>query len=267
MHRRLILLCAAALLAQPAPAQTPADSARATATRSVRAARVAGSIEIDGRLDEAAWVAAEAAANFTQSYPNAGAPPTERTEARVLYSDDAIYVGVRMFDSRPDSIAAQLARRDASGIYSDWVHVALDSYHDRRTGFRFSVNPRNVQKDVYHSNDTGEDLNWDAVWQSATRVDSAGWTAEFRIPLSQIRFTGPEPAGGRVWGLQVQRDIARRDERASWSPWSRADAGYVSRFGSVTGLAGIRPVRRAELLPYVSNRLTREPGDADNPFY
>lgn len=101
MHRRLILLCAAALLAQPAPAQTPADSARATATRSVRAARVAGSIEIDGRLDEAAWVAAEAAANFTQSYPNAGAPPTERTEARVLYSDDAIYVGVRMFDSRP----------------------------------------------------------------------------------------------------------------------------------------------------------------------
>ncbi|HLL83733.1 MAG TPA: DUF5916 domain-containing protein, partial [Longimicrobium sp.] len=267
MHRRLILLCAAALLAQPAHAQTPADSTRATAARSVRAARVTGSIAIDGRLDEAAWAGAEAAANFTQSYPKAGAPPTERTEARVLYSDDAIYVGVRMFDSRPDSIAAQLARRDASGIYSDWVHVALDSYHDRRTGFRFSVNPRNVQKDVYHSNDTDEDLDWDAVWQSATRVDSAGWTAEFRIPLSQIRFSGAEQGGGRVWGLQVQRDIARRDERDTWSPWSRTDAGYVSRFGDVTGLAGIRPVRRMELLPYVSNRLTRAPGDTDNPFY
>ncbi|HEX8212698.1 MAG TPA: DUF5916 domain-containing protein [Longimicrobium sp.] len=267
MHRRLILLCAAALLAQPAPAQTPADSTRANAVRTLRAARVTGSIDIDGRLDEAAWAAAETAANFTQSYPKAGAAPTERTEARVLYSDDAIYVAMRMYDSRPDSIAAQLARRDASGIYSDWVHVAIDSYHDRRTGFRFSLNPRGVQKDVFHSNDTGEDLDWDAVWQSAARVDSLGWTAEFRIPLSQIRFSGSEPAGGRVWGLQLQRDIARRDERDSWSPWTRTDAGFVSRFGDVTGLTGIRPVRRMELLPYVSNRLTREPGDTENPFY
>ncbi|HEX8674884.1 MAG TPA: DUF5916 domain-containing protein [Longimicrobium sp.] len=267
MHRRLILLCAAALLAQPALAQTPADSTRPNTVRTLRAARATGSIDIDGRLDEAAWATAETANSFTQSYPKAGAAPTERTEARVLYSDDAIYVAMRMFDSRPDSIAAQLARRDASGIYSDWVHVSIDSYHDRRTGFRFSLNPRGVQKDVFHSNDTGEDLDWDAVWQSAARVDSLGWTAEFRIPLSQIRFSGSEPAGGRVWGLQLQRDIARRDERDSWSPWTRTDAGFVSRFGDVTGLTGIRPVRRMELLPYVSNRLTREPGDTENPFY
>jgi hypothetical protein len=267
MKRHLALL-ACLLVAAPAAGQAAADSTRVVATgvRTVRAARAAD-IAIDGRLDEAAWAAAEPAADFTQSWPKAGAAPTERTEARVLYSDDAIYVGVRLFDSRPDSIAAQLARRDAGGIYSDWVHVILDSYHDRRTGFRFSLNPRGVQKDVLHSNDTNEDTNWEAVWQSAARVDSLGWTAEFRIPLSQLRFSGAEPAGGRVWGLQVQRDIARREERDTWAPWSRSDAGYVSRFGDVTGLTGIRPVRRAELLPYVSSRLTRAPGDTQNPFY
>ncbi|HEX8691851.1 MAG TPA: DUF5916 domain-containing protein [Longimicrobium sp.] len=259
------LLALAALLAVPAAG---AAQARDTTTvRVVSAARATGEIHIDGRLDEPAWDSAGVAGDFVQSWPNPGQPATERTEARVLYDESAVYVAVRMYDSHPDSIAAQLARRDASGIFSDWVHVALDSYHDRRTGFRFSLNPKGVQKDVFHSNDVNEDLDWDAVWESATRVDSAGWTAEIRVPFSQLRFSGAEPAGGRVWGLQIQRDIARKNERDSWSLWTRNDPGYVSRFGDLTGLVGVRPVRRLELMPYLSSRLSRAPGEEANPFY
>ncbi|HEX2693590.1 MAG TPA: carbohydrate binding family 9 domain-containing protein, partial [Gemmatimonadaceae bacterium] len=210
------------------PAAPPATNA-ASATKVMRASRLSGSISIDGKLNEAAWAAAKPATDFTQSYPNIGAKPTDPTEVRVLYDDDALYVGVRMFDSEPKQIAAQLARRDATGIYSDWLHVMIDSYHDRRTAFRFSVNPRGVQKDVLEFDDRGgEDLNWDAVWEVATSVDSAGWTAEYRIPFSQLRF-GRAPSGvERVWGIQIMRDVARRNERDSWSPWKTSDAGFVS---------------------------------------
>ncbi|HET7321032.1 MAG TPA: DUF5916 domain-containing protein [Longimicrobiaceae bacterium] len=247
----------------PARAQTGASSAAPT----LRASRLTGAIRVDGALDEPAWNGADVATDFTQSYPNPGAAPTQRTEARVLYSNDALYVGVRLYDEHPDSIAAQLARRDASGIYSDWLHVIIGSYHDNRTAFRFSINPRGVQKDVFTYNDGAEDIAWDAVWESAVQVDSLGWTAELRIPLSQLRFSGDEPPGGRVWGLQIMRDIARNSERDSWSPWTPNSPGFVSRFGELTGLVGLKPVRRAELLPYVSTRLSRVPGNEADPFY
>jgi hypothetical protein len=170
-----------------APAAAAATPAQATPPPVLRATRLEGAIRLDGRLDEGVWAQAGAATGFVQQWPKDRAPASERTEARVLYDGQALYVGVRAFDSHPDSIAAQLARRDATGIYSDWVHVLLDSYHDRRTAFRFSVNPKGVQKDVRHFDDGNEDLLWDAVWEVATAVDSLGWTAEYRIPLSQLR--------------------------------------------------------------------------------
>jgi len=155
-----------------APTTTPPDATR----RVMRASRATSSISIDGKLSEPAWATAVPSGGFMQSYPNVGVKPTDSTEVRVLYDDAALYIGVRMFDARPDSIAAQLARRDATGIYSDWLHVMIDSYKDRRTAFRFSVNPRGVQKDVLEFDDrNGEDLNWDAVWEVATTVDSLGW--------------------------------------------------------------------------------------------
>jgi len=233
----------------------------------MRASRLTGSISIDGKLDEPAWAAATPSSDFTQSYPNVGAKPTDPTEVRVLYDDDALYVGVRMFDSRPDLIAAQLARRDVSGIYSDWLHVIVDSYHDRRTAFRFSVNPKGVQKDVLEFDDRNEDLNWDAVWQVATRIDSLGWTAEYRIPFSQLRFGRAQKGAERTWGFHVMRDIARRNERDSWSPWKTTDPGFVSFEGDLTGLVDVPQPSRLELLPYVSTKLTRAPGDPANPFY
>jgi hypothetical protein len=267
MIRRIaaLLVLAPTLLA----AQTPAPRATQTprATPVLEASRAAGAVKIDGRLDEAAWAAAAVASGFTESYPDPGAPARLGTEARVLYADDALYVGMRMSDPRPDSIAAQLARRDATGLYSDWAQVMIDSYADRRTAFSFGVNPRGVKRDVYLFNDSNEDFGWDAVWEVATQVDSAGWTAEFRIPLSQLRFGRSEPAEGRTWGLQLTRDIARYDTRVTWSPWNRNDNGFVSRFGTLMGLRGVRAPSRLEAQPYTVARLTRAPGDADNPFY
>jgi hypothetical protein len=256
-----------------APSLVAAQNARPQTTDSVnrrvaQAVRRSGPVAIDGRLDEAAWAAAQPTSGFTQSYPTPGAAPVDPTEVRVLYDDQALYVGVRMHDSHPDSIAAQLARRDASGIYSDWVHLIIDSYRDRRTAFRFTVNPKGVKKDVYTSNDGNEDANWDAVWDVGTSVDSGGWTAEYRIPLSQVRFGGVAKGTERVWGFQVMRDIARRQARDSWSPWDRRQgAGFVSRFGDLRGLIDIPSPSRLEVLPYVSASATRAPGDASDPFY
>ena len=255
-------------LAVPAvlPAQGPA-STDTTARKVATAARRTSPIAIDGKLDDAAWSSAVPTSGFTQSYPQPGAQPVDPTEVRILYDDAALYVAVKMRDSKPDSIAAQLARRDASGIYSDWVHLIIDSYHDRRTSFRFTVNPRGVMKDVYTFNDGNEDVNWDAVWEAGTTVDSEGWNAEFRIPLSQLRFGNVPEGAERIWGFQVMRDIARRQARDSWSPWSRTEPGFVSRFGDLRGLVGIGQPSRLEVMPYVSARATRAPGDADNPFY
>ena len=256
--------------ASPAQGRTAAAGASTRpAPRLTQAARLTGAIHPDGKLDEPAWAAAPVTSDFTQSWPRTGSPATDRTEVRVLYDDDALYVGVRACDAHPDSITAQLARRDATGIFSDWIHLVVDSYHDRRSGFRFSVNPRGVKKDVLHSNDTNEDLNWDAVWEVGTAVDSLGWTAEYRIPFSQIRF-GPVPRGTvRTWGLQVQRDVARRNERDSWSPWTQNDGGFISREGDVTGIVDIPMPHRLEVMPYASTRLTRAPatGRAGDPFF
>ena len=235
--------------------------------RTAVAMRTHGRIDIDGKLNEPDWQSAPIAAQLTQSYPNPGATPRQRTQVRVLYDNASLYVGIRAFDNHPDSIAQPLARRDSYGIYSDWVAFSIDSYHDRRTSFGFAVNPRGVQKDEMISNDNSEDLNWDGVWQVATTVDSLGWTAEFRIPLSQLRLGPVKDGVDRVWGFQVSRDIARYHERDFWSPYTSQSPGYVSSFGDLTGLRDIPVPARLDLLPYISTKLTRAPGTAANPLF
>jgi len=183
------------------------------------ALRIEGSAPtIDGRLDERIWQAASPMSDFVQFRPDPGRPATATTEARILLDDDAVYVGMRMYDS-PDSIAAQLTRRDATGAFTDWAHVLIDSYHDRRTAFRFSITPRGAKKDVLHFNDGQEDVNWDAVWDGAAHSDEQGWTAEMRIPLSQLRFTRGD-GDAMVWGINVGREIARKDRDLIGRLWS-----------------------------------------------
>ncbi|MDE2876377.1 MAG: DUF5916 domain-containing protein [Gemmatimonadota bacterium] len=218
---------------------------------------------LDGLLTEPDWGAARIATSFTVFEPNEGATPAQRTEARVLFGDEAIYIGIRAFDTAPDSIVTRLARRDERA-HSDWVDVVIDSYHDRRTAFRFGVNPAGVKVDAYMYDDTEEDDSWDAVWDVATHTDERGWTAEFRIPYSQLRFDG---AAQQTWGINFARFIARHLEMSLWAPISRGDGALVSRFGDLEGLRDLSPPTRLEVMPYSVVRMERSPGTADDPFH
>jgi hypothetical protein len=247
----------------PAPrhvhAQTPSNAPR----RELRAA-AAKDIRLDGRLDEPAWSLAEVGSDFVQRYPDPGRPATMRTEVRVLYDDDAVYVGARMFDPHPDSISAPLARHDPGDVSSDWIDVIFDSYNDRRTGYRFGVNPVGTKLDVYHFNDSDDDISWDAIWDVKTSIDSLGWIAEYRIPLSQLRFH--RSAGEQTWGLNFYRAVARRDEWTFWSPYTPSMPGFVSAFGILRGLVGIQPPSTMEVTPYFSSRVSTQKVESGDPF-
>jgi hypothetical protein len=221
-----------------------------------------GTPEIDGLLDDAAWALAEPISGFVQRDPDEGEPATERTEVRVLYDDGALYVGIRAYDSEPDKIIGQLTRRDAYSP-SDWLVVSIDSYLDRRTAFEFRVNPAGVERDSYLYDDTNRDDSWNAVWDVATSKDAEGWIAEFRIPLTQLRFSD---APQQVWGFNVQRVIQRKNEIDFWKPIAKDAPGWVSEYGDLAGLDGIQPKRRLEVLPYVLAQQAFTPAVQGNPF-
>ncbi len=219
---------------------------------------------LDGRLDEAVWATAQPATGFRQQEPTPGAPASQRTEARVVYTDEAVYVGMRLFDSSPDSVRAQFVRRDDSEAVSDWASVMFDSYHDRRTSFEFATTPTGTRVDILHMDDVEEDVAWDAVWEVVARLDADGWTAELRIPLSQLRFSaGKDP----TWGVNFSRTIARRSEVAYWAPIPPTAGGHVSLYGDLVGLEDLSPPGNLELLPYSVGRVSRAPGDQADPFY
>jgi hypothetical protein len=251
-----------------AVAQSPAADAARASRPVLHAVRAVAAPVIDGRLDDEVWQRAPVATDFLQRNPRPGEPATERTEARVAFDHDAVYVAIRAYDSAPDSIASQLARRDATGLFSDWLDVIIDSYHDRRTAYRFSVNPHGVKRDIYHFNDGNEDLSWNAVWDVATHIDEEGWTAEFRIPLSQIRYAPGD--GEQTWGIQFSRTIARRDEVSFWSPITPNSPGFISLAGSLTGVRGLETPKRLEFMPYMVSKVTRAPAPVSavaSPFW
>jgi hypothetical protein len=269
-----LLFAALMAIATPVAAQTPApavaeDTTKLYARKSLAAVRIAGDgPAIDGRLDDVIWQTAPAGTDFVQRQPNPGMPASQKTEIRFAYDDNALYVAARMFDTAPDSVVAQLARRD-NDVYSDWVFICIDSYFDRRTAFTFAVNPKGVKLDLLLFDDTNDDESWDAVWDAAARQDSLGWTAEFRIPFSQLRFSKSDVEKGveAVWGMNVMRKIARHEEEAFWQPLRRDQNALVSAFGDLRGISGLEAPRRLEVMPYTMSRLTRAPGDLDNPFY
>jgi hypothetical protein len=254
-------------VASPAPAQQQslANGMRGESLSPAPALAVRahpGAPDIDGRLEDEAWRAAPVISDFTQRDPHEGQPGSERTEARVLYTDNALYVAVRAFDSHPAEIAAQLTRRDEESP-SDWIAVGIDSYHDRRTAFVFFVNPAGVKRDVYYFDDTDGDASWDAVWNVAVSRDAEGWTAEFRIPFSQLRFAA---ADEHTFGFNLYRKINRLNEEQFWRLPPKAESGMVSRFGDLVGIREIKPPRRVEVMPYTAAGSTFEPREAGNPF-
>jgi hypothetical protein len=238
----------AAALTAPMQQPTPtAGAARPDSTVIAVAVRVEGVMDIDGRDNESVWQRAPRYAQFRQFEPKVDADPSFRTEFRVAYDERNLYAFVRMFDPHPDSIMRALSRRDVRGP-SDQIKLLIDSYHDRRSGFEFAVNPDGVKRDFSMSNDGNEDGSWNGVWDVATQVDSLGWTAEFRIPLSQLRYAR---SSQNTFGFGVWRDIERYRERTSWPLWSPTRNGLSSQLGTLTGLAGISAERRMEATPYV----------------
>ena len=253
----LALVVQAAAFA-PASAPAPArPSVPPPTARAATASRASTPPTLDGRDDDALWRTAPAITQFRQFDPVEDGEPRFRTEARVGYDERFLYVFVRAFDTAPDSIMGLLSRRDAR-TESDYIHLMVDSYHDRRTGYRFTVNPVGVKRDVSMSNDNSEDLSWDGVWDVATAIDSLGWTAEYRIPFSQLRFP---KADSHTFGFAVWRDVARHNERISWPLYRRSATGLVSQFGEVSGFEDVASPRRLELRPYtVATNSTRPNG-------
>jgi hypothetical protein len=230
----------------------------------VEAARASGPIHVDGRLDEASWAQAEPVGDFTQVDPEEGQPVSEPTIARILYDDEALYIGVRLQDSQKPS--QRLGRRDMDLMDSDWLGVVIDSYHDHRTAFSMDLNPAGVQRDAVKSMGSGgteqDDLSWDAVWEAKATVDESGWTAEYRIPFSQLRF-GSAP--DQTWGIQLERVIGRRREYAVLAFTPKSEPGGIPTYGHLVGLRNIEPGHRLEVLPYAVARSERvDPGA--NPF-
>ncbi|MEQ1856043.1 MAG: DUF5916 domain-containing protein [Longimicrobiales bacterium] len=231
-----------------------------------RAARVpAGSVQIDGSLDDDVWSQATAIGDFTQRDPVEGAPATQRTEVRFLYDDDALYVGARMYSSDPSAIQAPLGRRDQAGDVTEQFVVSMDTFLDRRTSYTFGVTAAGVRIDRFSASDNeGGDNAFDPVWRASTRVDDQGWTAELWIPFTQLRFND-RPV--QVWGINARRFIPTLEEETYWILVPRTEVGWASRFGDLEGIEGVRPSRRIEMLPFVVGSATRN-GDrvAANPF-
>jgi hypothetical protein len=230
----------------------------------VAAVRLPGPIALDGRLDEAVWRTAPLATGFLQSEPHEGEPATQRTEVRFAYDDDALYVGARMFDDQGAAgVRTRLVRRDGDAE-SDYLELILDTYHDHLGRTFLVVNPSGVRRDAYAAGGSGEDASWDPVWVVKTTIDSLGWTAELRIPFSQLRYP---TAATQTWGLQIWRQVNRLNELSQWSFWRRNEVGGAPRFGHLTGLEIRRPPERGEVLPYLVGRsATFPPGDPDDPF-
>lgn len=218
---------------------------------------------IDGNLDDAAWESVPwGGGDFIQVSPDAGAPPSIQTKFKILYDAKNLYIAFRNYDPEPHKIVSRMSRRD--GFEGDWVEVNIDSYNDKRSAFSFTSSVSGVKGDEYVSNNGNNwDSNWDPIWYLQTRIDDEGWTAEIRIPLSQLRFADkPE----HTWGLQITRRFFRNEERSLWQYIPPDASGWVHRFGELRGIRGIKPQNQLEIQPYLLTRAERFEKEEGNPF-
>ncbi len=266
---RQVLACAIVLT--PAgtlvSAQSGAVGAGLPASRQVRAVRVSGAApQIDGRLDDAVWRSGAAwTSGFTQREPTEGAQAVENTDVAFYYDDDALYVAARMHSANPARIRALVSRRDREET-SEQIVVSLDTQHDRLTAYTFAITAAGVRLDYYQSADfeTRREYTYDPVWEGRSYIDSTGWTAELRIPFTQLRFSTQHR---QTWGVNLVRLTPATNSRDYWVLVNRNDTGWASRMGELVGIEGIRPSRRIEFAPYVASDATvASQVDRANPF-
>ena len=229
--------------------------------REIKAVKLSKPLKIDGRLDEALYEGTSYS-DFIQYEPFNGAKAGQKTDMWIAYDDAAIYVGARMWDTSPDSVVGRIGRRDAY-LNSDIFEVIIDSYHDKRSGFSFQINPAGSMRDEVYFNDSWTDDSWDGIWEGKTRIDDKGWTAEMRIPLSQLRFSEKEEY---VWGILPTRYIQRTGEWDYYVYFPLNESGAMSRAAILTEIRDIHPPKRREYLPYITASASNLPTRKDNAF-
>jgi Domain of unknown function (DUF5916)/Carbohydrate family 9 binding domain-like len=264
-YTRLVLVifsfCSAGVLSQSTT--TPIDNISYTkriyTTRSIDATE---GITLDGKIDEQAWNAVEWTSDYVEFQPDVGTAPTEQTKFKIVYDENNIYVAFRCYEVDPSKIVNRLGRRDS--FAGDWVEINIDSYGDDRTGFSFTVSASGVKGDEFISNNGDNfDSSWNPIWYVKTQIDNEGWTAELRIPLSQLRF-GNNPE--QVWGLQSTRRYFKNEERSTWQPLPANPPGWVSEFGELHGLIGLKPQKQLEIQPYTVAQYDTYEAEDGNPY-
>ncbi|MCH9660121.1 MAG: carbohydrate binding family 9 domain-containing protein [Bacteroidetes bacterium] len=256
----VFFLLGASLCAQN---ETQKDSTVTYEQRVYTTASVAGSegISIDGVLDEAAWDLVEWSTDYVEFEPDNATPPTEQTKMKIAYDDKNLYVAFKCYQADPATIEKRMGRRD--DFPGDWVEINIDSYNDDRTGFSFTASASGVKGDEFISNNGNFDDSWNPIWYLSTQIDSDGWTAEIRIPLSQLRFGNDDE---QVWGIQSTRRYFNNEERSLWQPLAPNPPGWVSEFGELRGIKGIKPQKQLEIQPYLVGQLDTFEAEAGNPF-
>jgi hypothetical protein len=225
-------------------------------------ALASGDIILDGIPEEDAWNGVDWGGHFIQRQPHEGSPPAQKTNFKILYDQDFLYVAYLCHDLAPDSITKHLGRRDE--FPGDWVEINIDSYHDLRTAFSFTISVSGVRSDELISNNGNNwDASWNPIWFAKSHINDAGWTAEIKIPLSQLRY-GKEPE--KVWGIQITRILFRKDERSVWQPIPQNSGVWVSAFGELHGIKGLPVHRQVELAPYITSQADKYEREPGNPF-
>ncbi|MFH1197093.1 MAG: DUF5916 domain-containing protein [bacterium] len=217
--------------------------------------------EIDGVLDDACWQTGVWAGDFTQWIPKEGAKPSQPTYLKILFDDGNIYAAIRAVDHEPEKISVRAGKRDE--FQGDMVGINFDSYHDHRTGFEFNLTSAGQKIDLLLSNPVSWDVNWNAVWYGKVGFEDSAWTAEFQIPLSQLRFSSDEE---QVWGMHCWRWIDRLQEESDWEPQSSTGPGVLFQFGELHGIKGLPSSRRIEIMPYLLGRAKTFKSEPGNPF-
>lgn len=260
MNKNCLLFCLMLFLFNTVKA-TPSDSTFERKRYDTK--RLTGTaIVLDGIPSEEAWKAVEWGGNFTQWQPNEGKLPSQPTNFKILYDDKFLYIAYDCQDAAPDSIVKRMGRRDE--FPGDWVEINIDSYHDKRTAFSFTLSVSGVRGDEFASNDGSNwDASWNPIWFAKTHVNKEGWTAEVKIPLSQLRYGNEKE---KVWGIQVHRRIFRKEERSLWQLIPQSSAVWVSRFGELHGLNDIPFHRQVEIAPYITAQADTYKKEPGNPF-
>lgn len=276
-HRRLLIpdsiyslfgiLCLISLLSNPALAQQPSQAVEqqdaiieTAVVKQFQVARVSTPPVIDGVLDEAVWQQAQVITDFHQTRPGDGTLTSERTEVYVLYDDDAMYIGARMYDSEPHLIAAPTIRHGQGLGSDDRLVVILDPFGTRRAGYRFETNLNAVRHDALYTTPTSFQSDWNTIWDVATSVDGNSWVAELEIPFKSLPF---DPAI-ETWGFNFGRGIRRRGEEMAWVSQNRT---YNPNFsGLATGLSGMDKGVGLDVVPSLSvnRRRNYDPSDTES---